>query len=81
VLRPGGWKSTQEQVMCLKGCSTPLERDSGAARQSTLVKEVIDNGAQVKALERMADAERLHADRVEIEDALAKGKDPGRKIR
>lgn len=90
VLRPGGWKSTDEKLLCkaqVRGewcdedCGMPLERDSGSVSTGTVVKEVIDNGAMVKSLERFADAERLHKDRVEIEDALAKGKDPGRKIR
>lgn len=59
----------------------PLERDTDASAVGALVKEVIDNGVQVRALERPADAERLHADRIEVENALVKGRDPGKVIR
>jgi predicted nucleic acid-binding Zn ribbon protein len=80
VVRAQGWKSTQEEVRCPE-CSTRMERDASASAQSAMVKETIDNGAMVKAVERFADGERLAKDRVQIEDALAKGKDPGRVIR
>jgi hypothetical protein len=81
VLRSQGWRSTQEHVLCISGCSEPLVRDPGGTLPTTIVKEVIDTGIQVKALERFADAERMHADKTEIEDALAKGKNTGRTIR
>jgi hypothetical protein len=85
VLRPQGWKPSADPIPCLgssaQACGGLLERDPDASSVGTIVKESIDNGAQVRAVERFADAERLHGDRVEVEDALAKGKDPGRVIR
>jgi len=83
VVRSPGWKASEAKLPCTnwQKCGGIYERNSDAAQQSTLVKETIDNGVMVKSLERLADAERLHKDRVEIEDALQKGKDPGRPIR
>jgi hypothetical protein len=87
VLRPQGWKSLDETLLCRvtlsdnHPCSQRLARDSSSGGPGALVKEVVDNGAMVKALERQADAERLHKDRVEIENALVKGTDPGKVIR
>jgi hypothetical protein len=86
VYRSAGWKSTSEELHCealigvrfgLQPCGERLVRDSGSSAPTTVVKEVIDNGVMVKSLERLADAERLHAEKTEIEDALAKGKDRG----
>lgn len=92
VLRPQGWKSTSQDLRCEviflnhdtlteTVCGGKLARDGSSGGPGALVKEVVDNGAMVKALERQADAERLHKDRVEIENALAKGTDPGKVIR
>jgi hypothetical protein len=87
VLRPQGWKSTSEKVFCTVTCSDNhpcdllLTRDGSSGGPGALVKEVVDNGAMVKSLERQADAERLHKDRVEIENALVKGTSTGKVIR
>lgn len=82
VVRSQGWRAAAANESCVDPrCPGILERDSGASMPTTLVKETIDNGVMVKSLERLAEAERLHKDRVEIEDALAKGKDTGMKIR
>ena len=79
LFRAQGWTSQQEEVHC-PGCSTRMERDPRAANTGAIVKETIDNGAMVKPLERFADAERLHKERVEIEDAAQKGKDLGKVV-
>lgn len=87
VVRAQGWKSTDQTILCSvpgRGgsiCCQRMERDPNATAVAAAVKEVIDTGVMVKALERQADAERLHKDRVQVEDALAKGKDPGSVIR
>jgi hypothetical protein len=40
---------------------------------SSSVKEILDNGAMAKSLERFADAERLHDERAKNADPLAGG--------
>jgi DNA-directed RNA polymerase subunit RPC12/RpoP len=80
VVRAQGWTSLQEEVRCSE-CSTRLERDPSGSGPAALVKEVIDNGVMTKPLERFADAERLHKERIEVEEAAQKGQDSGRTIR
>ncbi len=81
AIRPPGWNFSEDKWLRCDNCGASGTMVRDPVPPTTLVKEVLDNGARVKALERLADAERLHKDRVEVEDALARGKDPGRTIR
>jgi hypothetical protein len=56
-----------QQKTCKCGCL--MKRDTRGP--STHVKERLDNGCMVKALERYADAERIFQERHENADPLA----------
>lgn len=53
------------------GCQGVMERE--AIGPTTAQKEILDNGAMTRRLERFADAERLHKERALNADPLAGG--------
>lgn len=54
-------------------CACGGKRKRAASGPYTQVMERLDNGAMPRVLERLADAERLHADRAKNADPLAGG--------
>jgi hypothetical protein len=78
VFRNAGWKSNGDDPVRCRFCRTVMNRE--VQPPSTSVKETIDNGVMPKALERPADAERLHKERIQTEDALRKGLPPPKTV-
>lgn len=54
-------------------CACGKRMRSGPAAPTSQVVEKLDNGAMVRPLERLADAERLYAERARNADPLAGG--------
>jgi hypothetical protein len=71
--RPCRKIQTPEEAAKLQSCECGYTLRREPKPPSTQVKETLDNGVMTKRLERLADAERLFAERAEVTDKKRRG--------
>ena len=80
AIRPPGWRFDTDPWLYCSSCGAKGAFVREVRPPTVIVKELLDDGARVKSVERLADAERLHKERLEIENAIAKGKAPDKTV-